>query len=208
MASLNEVLNAIEYSQATKEKAKATLKSTVPEVTFRFWDRFLENSRSILLLVESGFTNEAIAIQRLSKENFAYAIALLRGKLTEQKLRDEMDVELPAQAEKMRQSDERDATLTPETREKIAIFLKSAATRSITNPGINTYNALDSSGLRFLYTRYRQCSIRAAHATLLSAISNGTTTEVEELLVGTQGLLKLMDTTATDSVARVGNKAE
>lgn len=208
MASLNEVLNAIEYSQATKEKAKATLKSTVPEVTFRFWDRFLENSRSILFLVESGFTNEAIAIHRLSIENFAYAIALLRGKLTEQKLRDEMDAELPAQADKMRRSDERNATLTPENREKLTNFLKDAATRSVTDPGINTYNALDSCGLGFLYTRYRHLSIRAAHATLLSAISTGTAAEVEELLVGTQELLKLLDAIAMDVVAHVGDKGD
>jgi hypothetical protein len=208
MIDLNKTLNAIAQSKATKARVEPKLKSVTPEVAFRFWDRFLENSQSILLLVQSGYTNEAIAIQRLSIENFAYAVALLQGKLTEQKLKDQMDAELPAQAEKMRRSDERHPTLTPENREKLENFLNDAAARSVTDPGINTYNALGSCGLDFFHTRYRHLSIRAAHATLLSAKSTGTPAEVEELFLGMQDLLKLLDAIAMDAVAHMDDKVD
>lgn len=200
MIDLSETANAILHSDEMKAKASKALNTAVPHVTFRFWNRFLENSRPILLLIQSGFINEAIAIQRLSIENFAYAVALLRGKLTEQQLTAEMDAELPAQAEKMRRNDERDPVLTPENRERLAAFLEDAANKSITDPGINTYNALDACGLGFFYTHYRQLSVRAAHATLLSAISVGTEEEINKLLERTQDLLRILDAVAVEVV--------
>jgi hypothetical protein len=123
----------------------------------------------------------------------------LYGKLTEQQLTAEMDAELPAQAEKMRRNDERDPVLTPENRERLTVFLEDAANKKITDPGINTCNALDSCGLGFFYTPYRQLSIRVAHATLLSAVSVGKE-EVNKLLERTQVLLRVLDAVAEDVV--------
>jgi hypothetical protein len=201
MTDLNQALNVIEHSEATKAKTQLRLKSITPEIAFKFWDRLHENCRSILILIQSGYTKEALAVQRLSIENFAYAVALLQGKLTEQKLKDEMDAEIPKQAKMMHRNDERDPTLTPANREKLSNFLKDTSTRSVIDPGINTYNALDSCGLGFFYTKYRLLSINAAHATLCSATGNDTAEDITELLVGMQEQLKLVDAIALNVAA-------
>lgn len=200
MIDIRQILGTISHSNEIKAKVYPILKTGVPNVAFRFWERFLENSKAFVLLLQSGFINEAIAIQRLSIENFAYAIALLRGKLTEQQLRAEMDAELPSQAKRMRQDDEQDPILTPENRERLVAFLDATAYQNATDPGINTYNALNSCNLGFIYTQYRLHSIRAAHATLLSAASISTAEEIEKLLERMQELLKLLDATAEDVV--------
>jgi hypothetical protein len=62
MIDLSETENAILHSDEMKAKASKALNTVVPNVTFRFWGRFLENSRSILLLIRFGFINEAMAI--------------------------------------------------------------------------------------------------------------------------------------------------
>ncbi len=75
-----KILNAISHSGETKAKVYLSLKMVVSDIAFKFWDRFLENNRSILYLLDPGFINEAIAIQQLSIENFAYAVASPLGK--------------------------------------------------------------------------------------------------------------------------------
>lgn len=173
MTDLTQTLSLIVRSETTKAKVKLKPKPVAPDVVFRFWDRLHENCRSILILLQAGHVSEALAIQRLSIENFAYTIALLQGKLTEQKLEDEMNAEIPKQAKMMQQNDERDATLTPENRETLNNFLKEVSSRTVIDPGINTYNALNSCGVGFFYTKYRLLSISAAHATLRSSLGNG-----------------------------------
>lgn len=201
MTDQSEALNAIARSHAMKENTKPKLKNVTAGLAFKFWERLLQNSRSALLLVEYGYVNEAMTIQRLSIENFAYAAALLRGKLTEQAFTDEMDVELRSQAEKMRQSDEQDSTLTPENRAKLENFLASTATHNVKKPGHNIYDALKSCGLEFFYTRYRELSVRAAHAKLLSAVSASTAAEIDKLLLGIQEPLAILDAIAIEVAA-------
>lgn len=198
---MDDVSASLAQSELTKNLMQEKLKSIVPDVTFKFWDRLLATIRATLLLIQSGFIGEALALQRLSIEHFACAVALLHGKLTKEQLVKQMEVELADQGQKIQQLDKQYPTLAAEKRRQLAGFVEEAEAHDAKKPGLNPYNALGSCGLGFVYTNYRRLSILAAHSTLLGAIRQPTDKDVEELLTFARELLSILGATAT-KVAR------
>lgn len=197
MITSKEVLDAIEHSHATKSLMQDKLKGIVPDVSFKFWERILSTTESVVLLAQSGFVLEAMAIQRLSIEHFAIVVGLLQREVTLDELVRRSHTDLAVWGEKLHQQDERDFTLTLENKEKLAIALEDMKREGVVKPGLNTHNILSAGGLGHLYdNRYRLLSAIAAHSTLLGAVRPNSDEDVAELFTFAFELLQLLDASA------------
>lgn len=176
------------------------LYSNCSDILFEFWQRFLDNNQAILVLLNSGLIGEAMAIQRLSIENFANTIALMLGKITPEQLNNQAEAAILDAMKKQEELDKQEERLTVENREMVRSFLENYEQDSKKNSGLSTYNTLGSCGLNFMYqAKYRLLSMRAAHSTLNSALLGKKTkqdpafaeAESQEILTTASDLLTL-----------------
>lgn len=202
MTNGDELLAAIERSKITMESNRQLLETKGLTLSLAFWARILENSGSIVLLLQHGFTNEAMAIHRISIEHLANFAGLLKSKCSLVELAEKSEADIAAQARILKGRDEKTSVLTEDNKAKLAEFIKEADAKRVDSPGLNTHNLLHACGLDFFHTDYRLLSIRAAHSTLLSATSPGTTCEAEKLVIDAITLLNFPSAIVTDLFQR------
>ena len=191
MLITDELRHAIMRSEDALSHANLVFKDTSLEIILAFWDRLLENSNSICLLLDNDFINEAMVIHRLSIEHFSAIVGLVEGKTSLEDLKNKDLTYLPKQARGIQRGDEKNLSLTPENREILKDFVSQMDAAPAQASGTSVYNLLDSCGLDSVYINYRLYSIRAAHATLLSGISSGDFAEKAELITDAISLLDL-----------------
>lgn len=191
MLITDELRHAIMRSEDALSHANLVFKDTSLEIILAFWDRLLENSNSICLLLDNDFINEAMVIHRLSIEHFSAIVGLVEGKTSLEDLKNKDLTDLPKQARGIQRGDEKNLSLTPENREILKDFVSQMDATPAQASGTSVYNLLDSCGLDSVYINYRLYSIRAAHATLLSGISSGEFAEKAELITNAISLLDL-----------------
>lgn len=191
MLVADELRHAVGRSEDALFHANVVFKDTPLEIVLEFWGRLLENSKSICLLLDNDFINEAMVIHRLSIEHFSVVVGLMEGKTSFEDLKNKDLADLPKQARGVQRGDEKSSSLTPENREILKDFVNQMDAAPAQASGISVYNLLDSCGLDFVYVNYRLYSIRAAHATLLSGISSGDFAEKAKLITDAISLLDL-----------------
>lgn len=191
MLITDELRHAVMRSEDALSHANLVFKDTSLEIILAFWDRLLENSNSICLLLDNDFINEAMVIHRLSIEHFSVIVGLVEGKTSLEDLKNKDLTDLPKQARGVQRGDEKNLSLTPENREILKDFVSQMDTAPAQASGTSVYNLLDSCGLDSVYINYRLYSIRAAHATLLSGISSGDFAEKAKLITDAISLLDL-----------------
>jgi hypothetical protein len=199
MVDLKPSFAAIARSEFVKEQTHAALGTLVPNLTYLFWTRMLDGCMAALHLIERGFFTDALALQRLSIENFAYAVSMLRGKLTSAELEEEAYAEFTTQAKTLRQRDEPHGALTSDSKDALDGLLSAAAQRGAKHQGLNVHNELGKE-LEHLHLKYRILSQRAGHATIMSAVSRQTPEELAEMLATMKDLLSLINAYANDEV--------
>ena len=199
MLDLKPSFAAIAKSEFVKEQTRAALGTSVSDLTYLFWTRMLDGCMAALHLVELGFFTDALALQRLSIENFAYAVSMLTGKLTLAKLREESHAEVATQAKKLLERDEPRRALTFGNKDALGRLLSEAKQRDATHKGINVHNELGKE-LDHIHGKYRELSLRAGHATMVSAISQQTPRELAEMLATMDDLLSLINGYASNEV--------
>lgn len=191
MLITDDLLHAIKKSEDALANATSAFKNASLEIILAFWDRLLENSKSICLLLDNDFVNEAMVIHRLSIEHFSVIVGLMEGKTSLEDLNNKDLTDLPKQARGVQRGDEKNSSLTPENREALKNFVTQMEATPAQASGTSVYNLLDSCGLDSMYINYRLYSIRAAHATLLSGISSGNFSEKTKLVIDAINLLDL-----------------
>ncbi|MBG4983932.1 hypothetical protein GHV66_25615 [Pseudomonas aeruginosa] len=191
MLITDDLRHAIVNSEEALSHAASIFKDGSLEIALEFWNRLLENSKSICLLLDNDFINEAMAIHRLSIEHFSVIVGLVEGKTSLEDLKNKDLTDLPKQARGVQKGDEKNLSLTSENREKLKDFVNKMDASPAQASGVSIYNLLDSCGLDFVYVNYRLYSIRAAHATLLSGISSGDRDEIFTLITDAISLLDL-----------------
>ena len=159
------------------------------KLALRFFDLMIGNARAVNRLTEAGFVLEAMAIQRLMIEHFANIIDLLRGRISPETMIKESEAENLKFAQCLQRDDAKHGSLTDENRQKLEAFLAEHA--STKSPSLSVYNALDAANLGFMYIKYRDLSMRAAHSTILSAIAQPTVDVLGELSADVEELLEL-----------------
>ncbi len=171
MTTHKEIEDLIVKSGDVIRDIRPALCGNCSDILFEFWQRFLDNNKAILILLNNGLVGEAMAIQRLSIENFANTIALILGEVTPEQLDNQAEAAIQDVMKKQEELDKQEKWLTVENREKVRSFLEESEQDSKKNSGLSTYNTLGSCGLNFMYqAKYRVLSIRAAHSTLNSAL--------------------------------------
>jgi hypothetical protein len=200
MTSQNDVILSIEESKKTLLSVAAAFESASLSVALDFWERLLENSKSIILLLQKDFINEAMVIHRLSIEHFSIIVGLIKGKTTFEDLKNKTMIDIPKQAREIQMRDTKKPSLTLGNREALKDFLIRMDSDPVPSSGVSVYNLLDSCGLDFMYTNYRAYSIRAAHSTLLWGISVGSLDEVIKLLADVKAILDLTDAFANEFI--------
>lgn len=191
MLMADDLRHAIVNSEEALSRAASIFKGGSLEIVLAFWDRLLENSKSIYLLLNNDFINEAMVIHRLSIEHFSVIVGLVEGKTSLEDLQNKDLADLPKQARGIQRGDEKNLSLTSENREILKDFVNQMEASPAQASGVSIYNLLDSCGLDFMYVNYRLYSIRAAHATLLSGISPGDRDERSRLITDAISLLDL-----------------
>jgi len=192
-----KIIFAIETSRENMLVNKKSLETHDQATVLEFWARILENSESIVLLLQNGYINEALSIHRLSIEHLANFVGLLQSKCTVEELAEKAEADLAAQAKILKERDDRTLVLTNDNREKLSDFLTMGSKRAPA-PGLNTHNLLHACNLDFYHTKYRLLSIRAAHSTLLSAVGPGTPDEAEKLESDVIELLNFLRASTAD----------
>lgn len=191
MLITDELRHAVRRSEDALSHASLIFKDTSLEIILAFWDRLLENSNSICLLLDNDFINEAMVIHRLSIEHFSVIVGLVEGKTSLEDLKNKDLTDLPKQARGVQRGDEKNLSLTSENREILKDFVSKMDAAPAQASGTSVYNLLDSCGLDFVYINYRLYSIRAAHATLVSGISSGDFAEKAKLITDAISILDL-----------------
>lgn len=191
MLTTDDLLHSIKSSEETLSNVASAFKDASLEITLAFWNRLLENGKSICLLLNNDFINEAMVIHRLSIEHFSVIVGLVEGKTSLEDLKNKDLIDLPKQARGVQRGDEKESSLTPENREILKNFVNQLEAEPAQASGASVYNLLDSCGLGSVYFNYRLYSIRAAHATLLSGISSGDSAEKTKLITDAISLLDL-----------------
>lgn len=199
MFDLKPSFAAIARSEFVREQTRAALGTLVPDLTYLFWTRMLDGCMAALHLVERGFFTDALALQRLSIENFAYAVSMLTGKLTLAKLQEEAHAEVATQAKKILERDEPHCALTLDSKGALDRLLSDAKQRGAKHKGVNVHNELGKE-LDHIHSKYRTLSLRAGHATMVSAISQQTPEELAEMLATMNDLLSLINGYASNEV--------
>jgi len=187
----DELRHAVGRSEDALFHASIVFKDNPLEIVLGFWGGLLENSKSICLLLDNEFINEAMVIHRLSLEHFSVVVGLMEGKTSFEDLKNKDLADLPKQARGIQRGDEKSSSLTPGNREILKDFVNQMDAAPAQRSGISVYNLLDSCGLGFVYVNYRLYSIRAAHATLLSGTSSGNFAEKVKLITDAINLLDL-----------------
>lgn len=159
----------------------------------------LDGCTAALHLVELGYFTDELALQRLSIENFAFAVSMLTGKLTLAKLEENACAELVSQAQKLNERDKPHGAITQENKAKLDKLLSDLEQRGAKPQGINVHNELGME-LDFLHGKYRELSLRAAHANLRSATSQQTPNELGEMLATMNDLLNPINAYALNEV--------
>ena len=197
---------SIKESEGMLHSVTPALEAASLGIAINFWERLLENSRSINLLLQNKFINEAMVIHRLSIEHFSIVVALVEGKTTFEDLKNKDLTDIPKQAQRLQKSDTKKSSLTQENREVLKNFINRLEAAPATPSGISVYNLLDSCGLDFIYTNYCLYSLRAAHSTLLSGTSAGGEQEAEKLLADAIDILDLTNAYAKKLVGSLQKK--
>lgn len=192
MIDLKPSFAAITRSEGVMQQTRAALGASVPDLTYKFWTRLLDGSKAALYLVDRGLFTDALALQRLSIENFAFAVSMLTGKLTLAKLQEDGRAEIATQAQKSQEQNERDDTLTSDRKEALDVLLSVVKQRGAKHQGVNVHNELGEQ-LNFLHGKYRRLSLRAGHANMVSAESKQTPRELTEMLETMNDLLNLIN---------------
>lgn len=183
------------------EQTRAALGTSAPDLTYLFWTRMLDGCKATLHLVELDFFTDALALQRLSIENFAYAVSMLTGKLTLAKLEEEAHAEVATQAKKLLEREESHCVLTSDRKDSLDRLLSDATQRGAKHKGINVHNELGKE-LDHIHGKYRELSLRAGHATMVSAISQKTPEELAEMLATMDDLLSLINSYASNELQK------
>lgn len=199
MIDLTPSFAAITRSDVVMQQTRAALGTSVPDLTYKFWTRLLDGSKAALYLVERGFFTDALALQRLSIENFAFAVSMLTGKLTLAKLKEDGCAEIETQAKKAHEQNERHDTLTSDRKNALAALLSATKQRGAKHQGVNVHNELGKE-LDFIHGKYRRLSLRAGHASLVSALGEQTPSELTEMLKTMNDLLNLINAFANEEV--------
>lgn len=193
MGSRVGLLQAVVESEKVLHTAVPVFEAASLGIVLGFWQRLIENSRSISLLLQNNFINEAMVVHRLSIEHFGVIVALLEGKTTLKDLGNKDVGDLPKQARRLQANDSKKSVLTPENRDALNSFVKQLEENPAESSGVNVYNLLYSCGLEHIYINYCLYSLRAAHSTLLSGTSVGTAEEAERLMIDVIDILSLVD---------------
>ncbi|KAI2685060.1 DUF5677 domain-containing protein [Pseudomonas sp. TNT3] len=191
MLTTDDLLHAVKRSEDARSHVTSVFMNSSLEITLAYWNRLLENSKSICLLLDNDFINEAMVIHRLSIEHFSVIVGLVEGKTSLGDLKNKDLTDLPRQALEVQRGDEKNLSLTPENRKILKDFLSDMDATPAQASGTSVYNLLGSCGLDSVYVNYRLYSIRAAHATLLSGISSGDISEKIQLITDAISLLDL-----------------
>ncbi|WP_095118880.1 DUF5677 domain-containing protein [Pseudomonas sp. Irchel s3f10] len=170
----------------------ATNPSSNPELAtaLKFWEKILENSEAVILLLKHDLNVQASAIHRISIEHLANLAALLKGVCTLEQLQKKAVADIAKQARLLSESEEKSPVLTDDNKSALAGLRGRLTVKEDEEKAQNTFNLLAECGLSCFYVEYRTISLGAAHSTLVSIIQSDSLEEAEKLKESVMNLLQ------------------
>ena len=173
---------------------KLTLKQH-QEIAIRFFEKFVDNCKAIILLHKAGLTDEPYTIHRLSMEHLFNISALLKDPNFLEQLQAYSEAQIP-KALKAINSDEgrsKEPVLTRENKALLAAALIGYDQNPVREFGYSIFNAAQKSEFPDFYnSHYRRISLSYSHSTMASALQLGDRTEErDQLLTYVDSFLKI-----------------
>lgn len=190
MTATQKLMDAIEDSKSAL--LSATNPSRNPELAtaLKFWEKILENSEAVVLLLNHELNVQAAAIHRISIEHLANFAALLKGVCTTEQLETKAEADIAKQARLLSEGEQKSRLLTDDNKTALAGLRDTLTVKEDEEKSQNTFNLLNKCGLEFLYMEYRLISLGAAHSTLISIIQPSSLEEADKLKESVVNLLQ------------------
>ncbi|MBX9895593.1 MAG: hypothetical protein K2Y09_10490 [Nitrosomonas sp.] len=180
----DKTLRSIQRSELEEKK----------NLSLSFWQLFIQNNKSIALLLEGHFHNEAFLVYRLSMEHFFNIFALIRSDDFLDKIKNSSDLAIQKAINELNKGLKAHEykPLTPENRDNLLNAVKHYENFPIANLGHKIYNAAKASEVGDFYDSvYRIVSLSYAHSTYLSATRRCEEYEVLQLLKNAIDFMKI-----------------
>ncbi|MCY9846737.1 DUF5677 domain-containing protein [Pectobacterium sp. 13-115] len=159
-----------------------------------FFELFIQNNKSMILLIEGEFYNEAIAIHRLSIEHFFNIFALIRKEGFLDIIKNSSSVELEKITKILAADLEPNGyeNINEDKKEKFKKVIEDFTQSPTKSSGYSIYNAAYSSEVSIFYNSvYRLLSLKYSHSTYLLAIKGCSSEEVHSYIVNALNFLQI-----------------
>ncbi|MBN3218544.1 DUF5677 domain-containing protein [Pectobacterium polaris] len=164
------------------------------KIAISFFELFIQNNKSMILLIEGGFYNEALAIHRLSIEHFFNIFALIRKKDFLDIIKNSSSTELEKTTKILGADLEPNdyENINEDKKEKFKKVIEDFTQSPTESSGYSIYNAAHSSEVGGFYNSvYRILSLKYSHSTYLLAIKGCSSEEMHSYILNALDFLQI-----------------